>query len=212
MAEIYILNVADCESELLSLLPYISEARQRTVNGLRHKKASLFSIASEAVLAHALSLPLPCEYMTDQNGKPYICGCHHFNISHSGDFVVCAVSDYEIGVDTEVISRMSPHTMHKFLSPSEINEYNSLTQSRQKAFLCEKWVRKESYLKLLGTGLRKSPASLCFEGDRLTQDSSVFCRCFSLSDDQLLAASSKKELQITIHHITKDNLNNLKVK
>lgn len=212
MAKIYIVNVADCESELISLLPFISERRRHLAENLQHKKAALFSIASEAVLAHALSLPLPCEYITDQNGKPYICDCRHFNISHSGDFVVCAVSDSEIGVDTEVISRMSPHTMHKFLSPSEINEYNSLTQSRQNAFLCEKWVRKESYLKLLGTGLRRSPASLCFEGDNLLEDSSVFCRCRALTDDQLLAVCSKKELQITTHHITKNDLRNLKVK
>lgn len=212
MADIFILNVLGCENELTSLLPYISVARQRTVNGLRHKKAALFSVASEAILAHALSLPLPCPYKTDQNGKPYISGCRHFNISHSGDFVVCAVSDSEIGVDTELVTRMTPHIMHKFLSPAEINEYSSLPQSCQNAFLCEKWVRKESYLKLSGEGLRKSPATLYFDGDRLLEDSEIFCRCLKLTDEQLLAVSSKKELKIIIHHLTENDLKKLRVK
>lgn len=212
MADIYIMNVADCETELISLLPFISEKRRQLAEKLQHKKAALFKVGSEAILAHSLSLPLPCTYQITQNGKPFISGCKHFNISHSGAFVVCAVSDAEIGVDTELVTRMTPHIMHKFLSPSEINEYGLLPQSCQNAFLCEKWVRKESYLKLSGEGLRKSPASLCFEGDRLLENSEIFCRCFKLSDDQLLAVCSKKELKITIHHLTENDLKKLKVK
>ncbi len=212
MADIYILNVSECENELISLLPFISEKRRQLAENLRHKKAALFTIASEAILARSLSLSLPCPYQTDQKGKPFISGCKHFNISHSGDFVVCAVSNAEIGVDTELVPRMTSHIMHKFLSPAEINQFKALPESAQNAFLCEKWVRKESYLKLSGEGLRKSPASLCFEGDKLLENSQIFCRCFNLTDEQLLAVCSKKELKITIHHLTEYDLKKLKVK
>lgn len=210
MTDIYVLNIPECEGQLLRLLPRISEKRQELYRKSRAQKSRAFIIGSEVLLAHALSLPLPCQYQTSQNGKPFISGRRHFNISHSGDFVVCAVSDCEIGIDTELICRMTPRLSHKFLTPLEIKQSQEFTGDKLSHFLCEKWVRKESYLKLSGEGLRRSPACFEFEGDRLVGNRNIFSRCFSLSNEQLLAVCSNEPLKITFHTVSKDDLLNLR--
>ena len=103
MIDIYILKISECESALVSLVPYLSERRQKLFESVLIRESKLLSIGSEVLLAHALSLPLPCIYQTDKNDKPFIAGNKRFNISHSGDFVVCAVCEDEVGVDVEKI-------------------------------------------------------------------------------------------------------------
>ena len=90
MIDIYTLKISECKNALVSLVPHLSLRRQKLFESIMISESRLLSIGSEVLLAYALSLPLPCEYQTDQNDKPYISGQKHFNISHSGDFVVCA--------------------------------------------------------------------------------------------------------------------------
>lgn len=209
--DIYTLKVSECKDALISLIPHLSPRRQKLFKSILIADSKLLSVASEAILAYALSLPLPCQYQTDSNGKPYISGQKHFNVSHSGDFVVCAVSDFEVGVDTEKIERMSPRLMYKFLSDEEISALDSLNDSDLPRHLCEKWVRKEAYLKLTGRGLRTSPASLTFEGDALKGDKSVFSRVLPLSDEQLIAVCSKKDTEINIIELCSRDIKGIQV-
>lgn len=80
----------------------------------------------------------------------------HFNISHSGNYVIAAVSDFEIGID---IQRMRPDKLRiaeKNFLPKEceyINEFED-DDARLQRF-CEIWTIKEAYLKNKGIGLRK---------------------------------------------------------
>ena len=72
MAEIFILNVSDCEEELLKLLPEISKERLAKTEKNKNAQARLLSVASEVILAFSLSETLPITYKTDKNGKPFI--------------------------------------------------------------------------------------------------------------------------------------------
>lgn len=211
MIDIYILKTSECKDTLISLVPNLSPRRQKLYNGLLIKDSKLLNIGSEVLLAYALSLPLPCEYQTDKNDKPFISGQKYFNISHSGDFVVCAVCENEVGVDVEKIERMSPRLMHKFLSDEEIAVLNGLNESDIPYYLCEKWVRKESYLKLIGTGLRVSPTTLCFDGDTLKQHKKVFSRVFKLSDRELLAVCTEKYQEINLIGVSADELRKIRL-
>ena len=206
MIDIYILKISECKDNLISLVPYLSQRRQKLYDGILIKDSKLLTIGSEILLAYALSLPLPCEYQTDKSGKPYISGQKCFNISHSGDYVVCAVCDEEVGVDIERIGRMSPRLMHKFLADREITALENLNETEIPRYLCEKWVRKESYLKLTGEGLRISPTTLCFEGDTLKGHRHIFSRVFELSENELLAVCTEKEDKINLISISADEL------
>lgn len=205
MAEIYILNVSECEEELLKLLPKISKERISKIEKLYNAQARLLSIASEVILAFSLSESLPITYKTDKNGKPFIPTLPFFNITHSGVLVGCAVSNKQVGLDIEKISRMKMDIARKILSPEEYSATQYISGARLQALLCEKWVRKESYLKMTGEGLRRSMSSLNFSGDTL-EGTTVFCRTFPIYDGYLLSFCREEEVPLNLRFISPNDL------
>ena len=100
-----------------------------------------------------------------EHGKP----CFHihpeirFNISHSGDLVICAVSDFEIGIDIQEKSRMNTDRIaKKVMSPVEHKKY--LESSERQDFFYRVWVMKESYVKWTGDGITRELHSLPMNG------------------------------------------------
>lgn len=86
-----------------------------------------------------------------------------FNISHSGDLVICAVSDFEIGIDIQEKSRMNTDRIaKKVMSPDEHKKY--LTSSERQDFFYRVWVMKESYVKWTGDGITRELHSLPMNG------------------------------------------------
>lgn len=95
--------------------------------------------------------------LTDKFGKPYFENSKvYFNISHSGNYVVAAVSNHSIGVDVQRIQRDKHRIAEKNFLPSECEYINELEDDAviQQRF-CEIWTIKEAYLKNIGIGLRK---------------------------------------------------------
>lgn len=86
-------------------------------------------------------------------GKPYIKDLNlFFNISHSKDFVICAISNNEIGIDIEQIRETKESIINQFVTIKEkqyINEFKNKYNKR--AF--EIFTLKESYFKCLGINL-----------------------------------------------------------
>ena len=79
-----------------------------------------------------------------EKGKPYIDNLkYHFNISHSNEYVVCAVSDKEVGIDIEMIKDKIIKIKPK-ITDEDIDDPNRLT---------ELWTLKESFIKYLGIGI-----------------------------------------------------------
>ncbi|MEE4582473.1 MULTISPECIES: 4'-phosphopantetheinyl transferase family protein [Streptomyces violaceusniger group] len=93
------------------------------------------------------------------HGRPAIAGedSLHFSLSHSGDAALCAVAGVSVGADVE--ERDPERTGTRLtgligqLHPEERAAIDALPEElRAEAFLgC--WVRKEAYLKGIGTGL-----------------------------------------------------------
>lgn len=96
------------------------------------------------------------EFATGEHGKPYIKGHPiHYNISHSGQYVVLVVAGSEVGVDVQEkkVVRMVAMAQRFF---SEV-EYQAFSASRsfevQLNLFFHIWCRKEAYGKYLGLGL-----------------------------------------------------------
>lgn len=93
----------------------------------------------------------------DKHGKPYFVNSDlKFNISHSGRYVVAAVSDFEVGIDIQKKKADKHRIAEKNFLQGECAYINAGAndEERHQRF-CEVWTLKEAYLKNIGMGLRK---------------------------------------------------------
>lgn len=106
-------------------------------------------------------------------GKPLI-SCKDdafFNISHSGNIVVCAVSDYQIGVDIEEIQCFEENVLKCAFLQSEISHIRNHSFDLNYDFT-KLWTAKESIVKYLGLGFSLDPLKLYFNNE--VQDE-IYC-------------------------------------
>jgi 4'-phosphopantetheinyl transferase len=88
-------------------------------------------------------------------GKPFLVNDNkiHFNISHSGEWVLGALHYLPVGVDVEKIQPLDYQIAVRFFSKSEcLNLMNKEGRAKLEYFY-EIWTLKESYIKAVGKGL-----------------------------------------------------------
>lgn len=104
--------------------------------------------------------PTALVFANGERGKPHmvtpdLARPPHFNLSHSGDVVVLAVSPTEVGVDVESMREVAnaERLARRFFSPAEHKIVHGLkVADRGHAFL-RIWTQKEAYLKATGLGV-----------------------------------------------------------
>ena len=135
------------------------------------------AVARRFTLAHAgLRLLLshysgrPCaivRYCHGDHGKPELTPLSpiHFNLSHSSDLALIAISLQSVGVDLEYIDSNIPFESMatRYFSSTESRVLNSLPEPLQLQSFYACWTRKEAYLKASGSGF------------------SLPCNCFDVS-------------------------------
>jgi len=107
-------------------------------------------------LVSELAEPVPLTYRYGDKGKPYLENIPlYFNLSHSGDYVLCAVSGLEVGADLQKIQPVDVRKLAKrFFSEPECRtlERCENDKERQRLFF-RLWTRKEAWGKLTGEGV-----------------------------------------------------------
>ena len=81
------------------------------------------------------------EITIGENGKPCVDKIN-YNISHSGNIVICAVSEQAVGCDVELVRDIKQNVAEKYFSEQE-----------KKMDFFRVWTAKESYLKMTGEGI-----------------------------------------------------------
>ncbi len=90
----------------------------------------------------------------NEYGKP-LCDCCFFSISHSKDYVVCVVSDEQVGIDVQQIRTIEQRTKYKFFNQKENDYVNQNAKFSSKRYI-EIFTKKEAAIKMLGLSLTQA--------------------------------------------------------
>lgn len=113
-------------------------------------------LAGLSLLEKLYGAPLP-EIKRTPLGKPYFPGENlQFSISHTKNYVFCAVAEHPIGIDAEELERdIRLSLAEKILSPGELQQFQNAPDKRRA--LLTFWVLKEAAGKCTGEGLQLWP-------------------------------------------------------
>lgn len=163
--KIYAAKVCEIPDELFACLCSLLDSdRLKKVRTLQNKKERLRSIYAGLLLRHTFlkegygeELWQQIEISKGCYGKPYMSNCKNFfySLSHSGEWVICAVDDREIGADIQEVGELKMAVAKRFYSD---NEYDRLLKyetdkNKQTAEVYRMWAAKESCVKLTGRGI-----------------------------------------------------------
>lgn len=178
-------------------------------------------VVSRFFLSQYLSVsPRMLQWEYGVHGKPF---CKNypdifFNISHGGCYVAVAFSDHPIGIDVESWKRKVPnHLAQRFFSETEQNQLNNAFGDEQQRLFFQFWTAKESYLKMLGTGLTQPLSSFSIQWDQgfpeiLDADHQKVDCClyqFMPDDDHIISVCARNKIDnISYQRITMDDFGN----
>ena len=139
----------------------LSAERKEKVCRYRFLKDRVLSIGAEVLLRKALTdcgIVIPeIRYGFETDGKPFIKGLERvdFNISHSEDLVMVAVSENRIGCDIEKMTDIDLDIVKKFFFREEYEDIAALPDSEERNGLFFRyWTLKESFMKVTGLGMK----------------------------------------------------------
>ncbi|MBT2440923.1 4'-phosphopantetheinyl transferase superfamily protein [Streptomyces sp. ISL-36] len=120
---------------------------------LRRLLGAYLGVAAEEVRFH--SEPCPC--CGGPHGRPAVAQGRtplHFSLSHGGDLVLVGVASVPIGVDVEALPELEVVAeLGAALHRAEAREVAAASPEESRSVFARLWVRKEAYLKGIGTGL-----------------------------------------------------------
>lgn len=91
----------------------------------------------------------------DEHGKPKVEGLE-FSLSHSGNLVLCAVSEEPVGCDIERLREAPKGVAERYFSDAEQAYLSHFSADEHDREFFRIWTMKESYVKMTGEGLRVS--------------------------------------------------------
>jgi 4'-phosphopantetheinyl transferase len=150
------------------------------------------------ILGKYLQLPPDLiEFNIGGNKKPYVANAGktdlHYNVSHSGDWVLLAVSNSALGADVEFINQSFSY-MDVIDDHFSIEEVAYIKQNKSVERFFMLWTRKEALTKATGKGLDEDLKLIpgldgenFTDGSIISSSSNLIVNSFKL-DDQYLAS------------------------
>jgi 4'-phosphopantetheinyl transferase len=129
---------------------------------------------------HFGHVSMKAPFTVDRFGKPYLDGQGgmHFNLSHAGDWIVCAVDSSPIGIDVEQIQSIDMAIAAHYFSAAEQEALKTIPAEKRLSCFFDLWTLKESYIKAIGKGL--------------SETLNLFTIDFSYNEIKLISAKEKE--------------------
>lgn len=153
-------NQADRERSLCAGLLLNYAVRQFDQGSESKQQLSKLQPVEELSLAKLLTIPgQQYDYRQDAGGKPFLADIpgFFFNLSHSGEYVLCAWDERELGADLQKMERpVTDALAKKVLTQAEYANFCKLSESERTREFYRVWTIKESCCKLTGKGLSQN--------------------------------------------------------
>ena len=181
--KIYSMNISGIDPSDRKWYKYLSQKRIDKVERLKKDSHKSQSIGAELLLRYALKqitgINETVKWDTDENGKPYLTNYSdiYVNLSHSGDYAVCAVHNTPVGIDIQRLRECDMKTAKRFFSPEEVRFIENSADANDAFF--EIWTRKESFSKAAGKGIAMNMNTFSVLHDKIEYDGKtyIFKRC-----------------------------------
>ena len=195
--EIYALKISDIagefsERELEQLMPAfrLEMASKKQVSGKKNSSLAAGALLGFAMKKRGVSFEeTPC---FNQNGKMYFPPQYRFyvNLSHGGEYAVCALDTKEVGIDIEPVREYREAVLKRICSLEEMEAFFSLLKEEEKnqAFT-ELWTGKESMVKLSG----KSVATLLHPSFCCPEKSPINTKTYASLPGHIISVSSHEK-------------------
>jgi 4'-phosphopantetheinyl transferase len=161
-------------TDKLMLLP--TDQQQAALRKLRWMDKQLFiagKLLLQQVLKYMGSPHLLSDLRYNIHKRPYFDGGIDFNISHSGNRVICCATDQgKVGSDIQQIKTISLADYPDYFTKNEW-DYIDGHEDEFKGFY-NLWTRKEAVLKAIGTGFHTPLSSVDVVADCIEYDSMIY--------------------------------------
>lgn len=155
------IDMQECEGIYNLYSEFISPERSERIRRIKPERDKILSFFAEIKMKNEISeycgIPFKdIKFSYNSHGKPYLKDTAvNFSVSHSENLIAFAISEKAVGIDLEHTSRKpNMRVAERFFTA---DEYNSIINSENPDEEFYKiWTSKESYLKMIGTGLSKS--------------------------------------------------------
>ncbi len=178
-------NDTENKDDILSLY------RKNKVAKLKDAHDKKLSILAEMLLLYGMDElnikhNYPLEFTLNEQGKPCVMEKDNlfFNLSHSGDMAVCAISDKPVGVDVEKITRDCSSAVDRYFTCSE----RRISEDKGTSYI---WTRKEAVAKADGRGIGMGINKIDTSGDLVTADGVLYKVFTNSVDDYYISCACK---------------------
>ncbi|WP_068503613.1 4'-phosphopantetheinyl transferase family protein [Paenibacillus kribbensis] len=170
--EIYAIDTSkpEAEAHYELLLNWVSLEKQQKLDRFLHREDALRGLYADVLLrwlaCRQLKIPnASLQFTYNAFGKPSLLNtpAFHFNVSHSGKWVVCALDDHPLGIDIEQLRPIDFEVGRVCFSDAEYDALMRQDADSRLSYFYDLWTLKESFVKAEGQGLTLPLKSFSFE-------------------------------------------------
>lgn len=171
------------------------DEQRRAANFVFEKDRRKFIVARgrlRQILADYLGQPPEnISFKYGAHGKPALADITaglKFNLSHSHELAVLAVSNYEVGIDVEWCRPMDnmKSVAEKVYNDTELSLlFRTLSANRTELFY-EFWTYKEAFIKLTGEGFSRDPQTIQLPTEEICSTGWILAKCKEVQEEVML--------------------------